>query len=880
MSAFDTLSRDELSTLDGLLDHYLDLAAEQQLAWWISVRQQHPRLSGYLEKMLAPETPVTGLGANFSNKSLEPGTLLGPWRLCAWHASGGSCDVYRAERADGAFDRTVAVKLLNQWGADWQSRFLREQHLLAKLSHVNIVSLLDVGSFQQRAYFVMPWVHGQSLSEFAAAADWRARLLAAAQICDALAHAHQRLIIHRDLKPSNVVFVDGQPMILDFGIAKLLDAEADTQSTRNFFTPAYASPEQLQGAELGIACDIHAAGLLLYELLCRTPAYPKAALGLAYAVDTIVHQTPIALAANPNTAGIPKQTRRDLQAIVDCALAKAPHERYASAAQMAADLRSTRLGEPIAISKRSRWSTIRHGLAKNRLSAAIAAFALVVAGAGLLSYVHQHQRVAAERESALMQVKRLEYLREHFALILRDSASQGVSASAALDESVKNLGVLYRNQPQQHAELLMSLGELYVAAGDYLAARSALLPLMDAPTEFANLPKEIQRKALESLTIAELRLGENNAASERLSQWQSLLEANSANFAEWQLARASWLRQTLKPEAALTLQIQAVANLMQAPDAAPIAQGIALANLGTTFFQIGAFAKAKAQYQNALTHWQEYGLVRNDNVRTAEINLAHILFLQGEVETARSRYLALHQELSARGVRSPSFAALLIALARTEALLGDAQVALQQISQAREILVEKTGAQGPDALGAWLNEIDVLQQLQSQAPSAQALTHAKQLALALAAAERIALALEPVHPLRARLEIAKARSWQLGGDHAQAKATYLKALAALKNAPASLRPVQWRSYLYLAEIAVSSADFDDARRYLRGAAELVATLQSQDGLDQQEIDAWQACLDAKRANSAIPARLAEGHPRRRALAQCQRLVAGGVRDAL
>lgn len=877
MSAFDTLSREELSTLDGLLDHYLDLAAEQQPAWWLLVRQQHPRLSGYLEKMLVPETPFNGVNTNSSNKSLEPGTLLGPWRICAWHARGGSCDVYRAERADGAFDRTVAVKLLNQWGADWQSRFLREQHLLAKLSHGNIVSLLDVGSFQQRAYFVMPWMHGQSLGEFAAAADWRARVLAAAQICDALAHAHQRLIIHRDLKPSNVVFVDGQPMILDFGIAKLLDEDADSQSTRNFFTPAYASPEQLQGAELGIACDIHAAGLLLYELLCRTPAYPKAALGLAYAVDAIVHQTPIALAANPNSASIPGQTRRDLQAILDCALAKSPQQRYASAAQMAADLRSTRLGEPIAIRKRSRWSTIRHWLGKNRLSAAIAAFALAVAGAGLLSYVHQHQRVAAERESALIQVKRLEYLREHFALILRDSASQGSSASAALDESVKNLGVLYRDQPQQHAELLVSLGELYVAAGDYLAARSALLPLIDAPTELARLPKEIQRKALESLTTAELRLGENAAAERRLRQWQKLLVRNSASFAEWQLARASWLRQTLNPDAALALQIQAVANLTQAADAAPIAQGIALANLGTTFFQTGAFARAKDQYQKALEHWQQYGLVRNDNVRTAETNLAHILFLQGEVEMARARYLALHQELSTRGVRSPSFAALLIALARTEALLGNTEVALQQISQARNVLMEKTGAQGPDALGAWLNEIDVLQQLQSEARSTQAPTHAKYLASALAAAESIVQTLAPAHPLKARLEIAKARSLQLAGASAQAKVAYLQALDALKSAPASLRPVQWRSYLYLAEIAVSMGDFDDARSYLRAANALVASLQTQEGLDYQEIVAWQTCLDGGQSNNAITRRLVAGHPRRIALAKCHdRMRSAGV----
>lgn len=869
MSAFDTLSSDELRTLDALLEEYLDLADLDRNVWLSSACLQHPRLADHLRTMLATQSPEGTDTEAPSELRLSADTQLGPWRICQWHASGGSCDVYRAERADGSFERTVAVKLLNQPGADWQTRFLREQHLLAKLSHPNIVSLLDVGRFKQRAYLVMPWIQGQSLSEFAAATeDWRVRVTAAAQICDALAHAHQRLIIHRDLKPSNVIFVEGQAMVLDFGVAKLLDDDADPQATRNFFTPAYASPEQLLGTEIGVACDIHAAGLMLFELLCRAPAYPKARNGLAYAVDAIVHQAAPAISGNPATHAIARQSRNDLQSILDCALAKAPSDRYGNAAQMAMDLRATLGGDAISIRKRSTWTNLRHWVGKNRLSSAAAAVALGVAVLGFSSYVLQNQRIAAERERALTQVKRLESLREHFSLILRDTALQGMGARAALDESIHNLSKLYQDQPQVRAEVLASLGELYVSAGDYLAARSALMPLVGNAAEFSPLPADIKRKALESLTTSELRLGENAAAADRLARWQTLLEPETASYAEWQLARAVWLRQTGNADAALALQIQGVTAMETARDAAPIAQGIALANLGTSFFQLGQFSQAKLHYEKAVNHWSEYGLVRNDNVRTVETNLAHILFLQGEVEAARARYLPLQQELSQRGARSPSFAALLIALARTEALLGDAGIALTQISQARLIITETTGANGPDALGAWLNEIDVLQQLTTMRQQDPKTSYADQLSSALAAAELIARALPAAHPLRARLAIAQARSLQLTGADEQAKTGYLDALQALTTAPAALLPMQWRARLYLAEIELAAGNRDQAKANVDAAMALVARLQTAEGLDFQDIRAWQRCLAGGRENM-LPERLPTEHPRRIALAWCQ-----------
>src|SRR5262249_686789 len=146
----------------------------------------------------------------------------------------------------------VAVKLLRP-GADrpgWRDRFLRERQLLANLNHPSIARVMDAGHTDDgRPYLVMEDVDGGPIDAYAAGRDLRDRLRGFLQVCDGVSHAHRRLIIHRDLKPSNIL-VDstGQPKLLDFGIAKLLDEAGDpTQTVERLLTPNYASPEQLRG---------------------------------------------------------------------------------------------------------------------------------------------------------------------------------------------------------------------------------------------------------------------------------------------------------------------------------------------------------------------------------------------------------------------------------------------------------------------------------------------------------------------------------------------------------------------------------------------------------------------------------------------------------
>ena len=176
-----------------------------------------------------------------------PGDLIGSYRIRSRIGQGGMGTVYLAERADGEIEQEVAIKLLraDAHRRGWRERFLRERQLLASLQHPSIVRVLDAGhTADGRPYLVMELVDGVPIDRYAARLGVRQRLEIFLRVCDGVSHAHRQLIIHRDLKPSNIlVDAAGQPKLLDFGIAKLLNETGDpTQLAEQLLTPNYASP--------------------------------------------------------------------------------------------------------------------------------------------------------------------------------------------------------------------------------------------------------------------------------------------------------------------------------------------------------------------------------------------------------------------------------------------------------------------------------------------------------------------------------------------------------------------------------------------------------------------------------------------------------------
>src|SRR5438477_9551067 len=192
----------------------------------------------------------------------EENRRCGPYRLLSVLGQGGMGAVYLAERVDGEVEQQVAVKIL-RYGSEepaFLERFLRERQILATLSHPGIARLLDAGRTENaRPYLAMDYIDGTPIDAYADGVDLRGKLGLFLRVCDAVSYAHRNLIIHRDLKPSNIlVDTSGEPKLLDFGIAKILDEAVDqTRTQERLLTPEYASPEQVQGTAQSAASDIY-----------------------------------------------------------------------------------------------------------------------------------------------------------------------------------------------------------------------------------------------------------------------------------------------------------------------------------------------------------------------------------------------------------------------------------------------------------------------------------------------------------------------------------------------------------------------------------------------------------------------------------------------
>lgn len=320
-------------------------------------------------------------------------SVCGPYRLIRLLGSGGMGSVYLAERSDGELQQKVAIKLLHG-GADrasWRERFLRERQLLAYLNHPSVARVLDAGrTGDGRPYLAMEYVDGVLIDQYAAGRGFREQLALFLRVCEGVAHAHRHLIIHRDLKPSNIlVDASGQPKLLDFGIAKLLDDTVDrTQTVERLLTPNYASPEQMRGAIQTTATDIYSLGAILYKLVTgRSPHESEDGA-----------PNPIAVIAGPQEIQPAKRWNPDLPTDIDCilqqALRKEPEERYASVEAFAEDVRAFLDSRPVQARSGNAWYRTRKFARRYWLPVAAAAAVIASLSAGL--YLANRERVVAE----------------------------------------------------------------------------------------------------------------------------------------------------------------------------------------------------------------------------------------------------------------------------------------------------------------------------------------------------------------------------------------------------------------------------------------------------------------------------------------------------
>lgn len=598
------------------------------------------KAAGFLEEdevSLPPEI-IDDLAAR-AGSELAAGTSLGRYEVVDVLGRGGTSTVYRARRADGTFEQEVAIKVLRRdlRIPELADRMRTERQILASLSHPNLAKVFDGGVAEDgRPFLVVELVPGLPLDAYCdeRKLPLRGRLEIFIQVLDAVQHAHRNLVVHRDLKPSNIlVEPDGRVKLLDFGVAKLLqtsEEDATTATKGRWLTPSYAAPEQVLGGPITTATDIHALGVILYEILtgrrpfigasgsafeveraiCETDPAPPSTAVTRNAADTEVQEFARRRSTNPRE--LATSLGGDLDAVVLTALRKEPERRYASAEVFARDLRSFLDGRPV--SARGDSATYRLGKFVRRhwlTTSAAALLALTVLASAVAlalsrdAILAERDRAAASAETARQEAENAQAVVAFLADVFRGrdpnaAPSDTVTALELVEWAEGRVSTEFEERPEVRAQLLGVLGDAFENLG------------------FAQRGLELHdRSYLETVRIHGVRSREGFEALRRLTDNRRF----DRNF----LA-------ALPPAHAAV----AVARVLEPADPARLVEALSI--LGTTTRDLGNPDSAAVYLEEAVRLADEAGLADSpDHVHTV-LALAYVRRSQGRWDEAERHY--------------------------------------------------------------------------------------------------------------------------------------------------------------------------------------------------------------------------------------------------
>lgn len=494
-------------------ERLIEARTEESSRQLVELQREDPDLATAVSALLAADSEP-GLDAPFEPANDLPGVLgpsagdrLGPYELTRVLGEGGMGTVWEAQRVEGGFEQRVAVKFLRHVVSDsrGQRRFRFECEVLGRLQHPTIARILDTGQTTAGTpYLVMEHVEGLRIDEYCdqRALSVRERVRLVVKICGAVAHAHRNLVVHRDIKPGNILVTDeGEPRLLDFGIAKLLDSDREqaalTVEGLGPMTLEYASPEQVQGMPVTTASDVYSLGALLYQLLTgQTPFGDSASSPLdlgrsvveedarppsstltraALARDAVDGRAVLEARDVATSDQLRRELRGDLDNIALKALQREPERRYPSVDALAADLRNWLTGFPVeargdSLAYRSAKFVRRNWLI---LTAAALVFAALAIGMGVATWKANEAR--KQRARADDHAQRTEMVNAFLVDLLaapggrwwRDLEHTGPETRVidVIDEAAARLEHELDAAPLQRATLHQTLNDTYLALG-------------------------------------------------------------------------------------------------------------------------------------------------------------------------------------------------------------------------------------------------------------------------------------------------------------------------------------------------------------------------------------------------------------------------------
>jgi serine/threonine-protein kinase len=697
------------------------------------------------------ETPVITQGADLLSSACEPslaGEILGPYRVIREIGRGGMGTVYLAERADDQFHKTVAIKLIGPGMTDPGAveRFQRERQILANLEHSNITRLLDGGMTSQgQPFIVMDYVEGMPIDLYCDSnrLSTEQRLALFLEVCSAVQYAHQNLVVHRDIKHGNVLVTpEGVPKLVDFGIAKLL--EADPSMTRaaqlgstGLMTPDYASPEQVRGEPITTATDVYSLGVLLYRLLTGRHPYRLTDSNPAELVAVICEQEP----ERPSRVeGYPERLRRrlagDLDNVIMMALRKEPGRRYTSVEQFAADIRRHLDGQPVLARSSTLGYRARKFLRRHRLGVAAVALVALTLVAGIVATAMQAHIASRERDRSRQEAEKAQRVTEFLQGMLSsaDPYSGGRSHNVAevLDHAAARVQAELGEQPEIEAAVRTSLGMTYLNLGVYddadkqlrraLEVRRALhgQDHIDVATSMQNLSillaakgdlrgaEPLCRQALEiarrtsgeeSLEVASilntlggllLREGDLPGAEaanrESLEIRSGLLGEGHPDVAESlnDLAVVLGTKGDHRQAEALHRQALEITRKVRGPEHPEVA--VALSNLAGMKEAQQDHAAAESLYRQALDLRRKVLGPDHPDVAWTLANFAYLMFEKGDhAEAAKLSREVLGMRGRVLPEEHPTVAGALLVLGRSLVQLGDPGAALSPLRECLEL---------------------------------------------------------------------------------------------------------------------------------------------------------------------------------------------------